>query len=85
MRNFPSILARFPKREADIRERCEFDYHFRSICSDYETAARATHHWQNAEEHGGKTIQELKEFMDELELEILGLLEVSGGIKDREK
>ncbi|MET4389048.1 arylsulfatase A-like enzyme [Bradyrhizobium sp. F1.4.3] len=79
MEEIRSIVARFPQRELDIRRRVVRDAHFRSICSDYEEAARALRHWQQAIEEGdregGRKAEEYVGLLGELEGEILAHLD----------
>lgn len=75
MEGVRSILARFPQRELEIRRRCARDAHFRSVCSDYEEASAALCHWQRAGEEGSGKVVEYRDFLSELEAEILAQLE----------
>ncbi|WP_407165816.1 hypothetical protein [Bradyrhizobium sp. ORS 111] len=52
MENLRSIVARFPRRELDIRRRFIRDEQFRGICADYEETMRALRHWQPAASEG---------------------------------
>jgi hypothetical protein len=78
MEDIRSIVARFPRRELDIRRRCARDANFRSICSDYEEAATALRHWQKRAKEGAKEgeqrVEEYTSFLSELEAEILAHL-----------
>jgi hypothetical protein len=69
-----SIVARFPQRELDIRRRCSRDAHFRSVCVDYEEAAAALRHWQKVAKEGDRRVEEYRQFLGELEAEILAEL-----------
>jgi len=77
-KNFPSILVRLPEHEFRIRNRWAHDEDFRSLCSDYELAAAAYRHWQNAGEYGAKLLPDYQSIMQELEAEILECLECPG-------
>lgn len=70
-----SIIARFPKRELDIRRRSSHDAHFKSVCMDYEEAAAALRHWQQAAGEGDRKVEEYTQFLGELETEILAQLD----------
>jgi hypothetical protein len=81
MEEIRSIVVRFPQRELDIRRRCARDTHFKSICQDYEEAARALRYWQKAAQAGDRKkeadrkVEEYGSFLGELEAEILAHLD----------
>lgn len=52
MEEVRSIVARFPKREIEIRRCFMRDVQFRAVCADHEEAMRALSHWRNAAEKG---------------------------------
>lgn len=70
------IVARLPQKEFDLRRLFARDEQFRSICLDFEEAARAFRRWQDATGGQSKAEHYLK-IMDELEAEILELLATS--------
>lgn len=70
-----SIVARFPQRELDIRRRCSRDAHFKSICMDYEEAAAALRHWLKAAGEGDRKVDDYRQFLGELEAEIVAQLD----------
>lgn len=70
-----SIIARFPQRELEIRRRCTRDACFRSVCKDYEEAAKALRYWQQAGRDGERMVEEYMNFLGELEEEILDRLD----------
>lgn len=80
MEDIRSIVTRLPEREFDIRRRCTCDPHFRSICADYEEAARALSYWQKVAQEGDpkkaadRNVEEYASFLGELEAEILAHL-----------
>lgn len=78
MEDIRSIVARFPRRELEIRGRCARDADFRSICTEYEEAATALRHWQKRAKEGAKEgeqrVEEYTSFLGELEAEILAHL-----------
>jgi hypothetical protein len=71
MEGIRSIVARFPHREFDIRRLCVRDPRFRSICADYEEAARALRYWQQDAHAGDRMVVEYASFLCELEEEVL--------------
>jgi hypothetical protein len=83
MDDFRSIVACFPQREFDIRRRCARDPRFKSICADYEEAARALGYWQkiaqagNGQNEADRKVEEYTSFLGELEAEILAHLDRS--------
>jgi hypothetical protein len=72
------LIDRLPQRELDIRRRFTRDASFRAICSDYEEAAKARDHWQQAVKRGDPTgerkVAEYTDLLIELEKEILSYL-----------
>ena len=80
MEDCRSILTRFPERAFDIRRRCARDAHFRSICADYEDAARAYDYWRRMAlendqiSEASLKVEEYGSFLGELEAEILAHL-----------
>jgi hypothetical protein len=70
-----AIVARFPTREFEIRQRCVRDPEFRSVCADYEEAAAALRYWQKAATEGDRRVEEYQSLLDELEAEILERLD----------
>jgi hypothetical protein len=84
MEEIRSIVARFPRRELEIRRRCAGDPHFRSICADHQEAASALRYWQKAakeearKKEGDRKVDEYTQFLGELESEILAQLESTG-------
>ncbi len=77
MEDVRSILARFPQRELDIRRRCADDAHFRAVCRDYEEAAAALRYWQSVSSDYAPRVEEYRNFLVELEAEILARLETA--------
>jgi hypothetical protein len=75
MEQIDSILERFPQREFEIRQRCANDEQFRSVCVDYEDAAKALRHWRTAAQAGDRRVEEYALFLSELETEILTQLD----------
>jgi hypothetical protein len=77
MEDIRSIVTRLPQRELDIRRRSACDADFRSICMDYEEAARALRYWREVAHAGDRkkeadrNVAEYESFLDELEAEIL--------------
>lgn len=75
MEESPSILARFPLREFELRRLRGRDATFRSICLDYEVAVAALAHWRqmlNDGEAGAlPIIEDYSRLIKELETEIL--------------
>jgi hypothetical protein len=74
MEDIRSVVARFPQRELDIRRRCVRDAQFRSVCADYEEAATALRYWEKGATEGDRKVEEYKNFLGELEAEILAQL-----------
>jgi hypothetical protein len=80
MEDIRAVVTRLPRRELDIRRRCARDADFRSICMDYEEAARALRYWQKVahtgdrEKEADRNIAEYQSLLDELEAEILAHL-----------
>lgn len=78
MEEVRSILARFPRRELEIRRRFVRDARFRSVCEDHEEATRALHHWQFAAEKGdpeaARKLADYEQLVTELEQEALTYL-----------
>jgi len=78
MENLRSIVARFPRRELDIRRRFIRDAQFRAICADYEEAMRALRHWQQAardgDPEGNRNAADYEHLVAELEQEVLAHL-----------
>ncbi|WP_436636864.1 hypothetical protein [Microbaculum sp. FT89] len=70
-----AIVDRFPRRELDIRRRCASDSRFRAICRDYEEAAAALSNWLYVSSDNSTRIEEYRNFLVELEAEILTQLE----------
>ncbi len=70
----PSIVARLPQRELEIRRRCAQSVQFRSVCADFEEAAKALRYWQGAGRGGDRMVEEYIELLGELEAEILAQL-----------
>ncbi len=62
-----SIIARFPQRELEIWQRYIRDEQFRNICSDFEEMTAALHQFFE----GDPRIEEYKNFLGELEAEVL--------------
>ncbi|MGE3990843.1 hypothetical protein [Pseudorhodoplanes sp.] len=75
MEHIVSIVARFPGREFEIRQRCIRDPEFRSVCADYEEAAAALQHWQKAEAEADRRVEEYRSLLEELGAEILAQLD----------
>ncbi|WP_375166853.1 hypothetical protein [Bradyrhizobium sp. CCGB20] len=78
MEGIRTIIDHFPQRELDIRRRFARDASFRAICADYEEAAKAQHHWQQAANQGDPTaarnVEDYTNLLIELEREILSHL-----------
>jgi hypothetical protein len=78
MEELRHIVGRLPQRELDIRRRFARDASFRAICSDYEEAAKARDHWQQAAKRGDLTgerkVEDYTDLLVELEQEILSHL-----------
>lgn len=70
-----AIVARFPEREFEIRQRCVRDPEFRSVCADYEEAAAALRHWRKAATEGDQRAEEYQSLLEELGAEILAQLD----------
>ncbi|MCK1740492.1 hypothetical protein IVA80_06330 [Bradyrhizobium sp. 139] len=72
------IIERLPRRELDIRRNFARDASFRAICSDFEEAAKARDHWQQAVLRGDPTgerkVEDYTDLLVELEQEILSHL-----------
>lgn len=75
MEDICSIVARFPRRELEIRRRCTQDLTFQAICRDYEEAAAALCRWQSAAEERDQRVEEYASLLEELEAEILAHLD----------
>ena len=75
MEEIRSIVIRYPEREFEIRRRCTYDAHFRSVCADYEEASAALRNWQKAVEGCNRRVEEYASFLAELETEILDRLD----------
>jgi hypothetical protein len=77
MEDIRSIAARLPQHAFSIRRRFARDAHFRSICMDYEEAARALKYWQKVAQEGDRkkeadrNVEEYASLLGELEAEIL--------------
>jgi predicted nucleotidyltransferase len=80
MEDIRAIVTRLPRRELDIRRRCARDADFKSICMDYEEAARVLRYWQKVAQMGDRkkeadrNVAEYQSLLDELEAEILAHL-----------
>ena len=75
MKEIHSVVARFPRREFEIRKRCASDTHFKSVCADDGEAAAALRHWKSISRSGNDKFAEYEYFLGELEMEILTLLD----------
>lgn len=75
MEEIRSIVSRYPQRELEIRRLCSRDAGFQSVCRDYDQATSALHFWQQAEPASGPKTEHYRDFLEELETEILAKLD----------
>jgi hypothetical protein len=71
------LIGRFPQHELSIHRLYASSADFRAICEDYEEALRALRYWQAACGDADAKVLEYREFVKELETEILQLLEAA--------
>ncbi|GIQ73947.1 hypothetical protein ACE103_06380 [Bradyrhizobium sp. ma5] len=73
-----SIVARFPRRELDIRRCFNRDAQFRAVCADYDEAMKALRRWQQAarqnDPEAGPRAADYERLVGELEEEVLAHL-----------
>ena len=65
-----AIISRFPEHELAIRRLCSQDSGFMGICEDYEAAAAALWHWEEAGPDYVARANEYRVMLDEIEAEI---------------
>ena len=76
MTSLPSVIARFPTRELELRRLHARDEDFRCVCEDYEVAVKALGHWQDVEVNAARAA-EYRQLTDELAEEIATLLDAA--------
>ncbi|MCB1495246.1 MAG: hypothetical protein KDJ86_05640 [Bauldia sp.] len=70
-----TIVARYPRRELEIRRLYSRDAPFRSVCEDYDQATSALRYWQSRPDADAAKIEDYRNFLGELETEILTRLD----------
>lgn len=76
MSKLASIIGRFPAQELAIHRLCNLDPDFNGVCEDYDEAARAMRHWDQAGDR--QRSEEYRQIMRDLEAEIVTVLEAHG-------
>lgn len=66
-----AVIGRFPEHELAIRRLCSQDAGFMDICEDFEDAARALRHWEEAGPAHDARASEYHDMLGEIEADIL--------------
>ena len=74
MPKIAAIFRRFPAQELAIRRLCNRDPGFRSVCEDYDEAAAALLHWQEAGSCYADRTDEYRALLGKLEAEVMRAL-----------
>ena len=74
-----ALARRFPQHASTIRRLQAHDSCFRSICDDYGEAQRALKYWEAAGQVAPGRAAEYREFVKELEVEALAILDAYEG------
>ncbi len=74
MAKIMAAISRFPEHELAIRRLCGQDSNFIETCEDYQEAATALCHWENAGPGYVARANEYRDILGEIEADILKVL-----------
>ena len=77
MRKSAAIIRKLPEQELAIHRLCRLDADFGGICEDYEAAAAALCHWDEAGMGYEARAHEYRQIMSGLEAEIVAALKLN--------